>query len=105
MLSPFCYYNTGKNHWWVMICGLQFIYNKNKFRFRIIKWNQWGLKVRIKFKAHKYSIAIISLWVFTGIIAGIVNELILYKIEFYLSIIAIILSQLTIISKNENPKT
>ena len=47
MLSPFCVHNS-KERFWIMILGIQFIYDKDKkiIKFNIIKFKQYTHSIR-----------------------------------------------------------
>ena len=44
MLSSFCYYRC-TNKSWIMICGLQIIFFKNKIKFNRIQFKQWAWRI------------------------------------------------------------
>jgi hypothetical protein len=55
MLSPFCFHRCSKRHWWIMIIGFQFIYRDGWFKFNIIKWKQWSIKLKWIFLKRSYN--------------------------------------------------
>ena len=45
MLSPFCYYKSDTKKW-IMLFGLQFIFENNKIKLNIISPTQWTKKIQ-----------------------------------------------------------